>query len=112
MLVPRELATIDNNTTNSRTMTTNPLSSRMDNNISTMVKRLNEITTSTEGVVNDKRNSVLMSNSGKSLEIRDVVLGVTNTFNVNGTSLLINGLLEISWIITVNKLDIDTNSLE
>lgn len=62
VVLPWELTRVNNNTTDSSTMTTNPFGSRMCYNISTVFNWLTEVTTGTKCVVNDNWNTVFVSN--------------------------------------------------
>jgi hypothetical protein len=120
---PVEFTSINNNATNGCTMTSNPFSSRMDNDISTIINWLYNITSSTKCTLNylvqieqeddsllvhHKWNTSLMGNVSKCLKIRYSELWVTNTFCIKHLCVFINGFTKIFWIVTVDKFCCDT----
>lgn len=52
MLAPVELAGVDNDTADGGTMATDPLGSRVDDDVGTVFDGSNKVTASTESVVN------------------------------------------------------------
>lgn len=53
-----------------------------------------------------------MGSLGNSLEIRNVVLGVTDAFNVNSLGLLVDSSSNILGLVTVDKLGVDAQTRE
>lgn len=51
MLIPVKFSSVDNNTANCRSMTADPLSCRVDNNIRAVLDGADIVTTGTESVV-------------------------------------------------------------
>jgi hypothetical protein len=93
-----------------------------------MLDRLNEISTSSEGIVNlgeldwrnrigwvqtyDDRNAMFVRNFCDGLKVRDVVFGVSNALDINSLCFLVNHLSEILRLVSVHKLGVDAQSRE
>lgn len=51
-----------------------------------------------------------MSNLGNGLEVRDVVLGVTNALDVDSLSLVVNGSTNVLGLVAVDKLGLNAQA--
>lgn len=126
MFSPVEFPRIHNDAGNGRSMTTNPFSSRMYDDIGAMFDGSKKITSRAEGIVDlnhstesarsivhprcrshHQGNSSFMSHFGYRLQVRDVVFGIPNALHIDGFGLVINGLEELFGIITVDELGSD-----
>lgn len=92
-------------------MATNPLGTRLSNNIRAERDRLAKKTTHTESVVNDQWNSRFVSNIRNGLEIWDVELRVTNCLTVNSSGVLIDCFFDIFWILPFDEFADDVELL-
>lgn len=63
-------------------------------------------------MTHNDRDTLLVSSLGNSLKIRNVVLGVTDAFNVNSLCLLVDGSSNILGLVTVDKLGVDAQTRE
>ena len=62
-------------------MTTQELCSGVDDDVCTMLQRTDQIRCA-EGVINDKRNTVLMSHSSHTFEVEHVAVGVAESLGI------------------------------
>ena len=109
---PVKVSAVNNNTSNSGTMSTNPLGCGMDDNISTMLKGTDQVSTSTESVVNNQGHTGIMGNLGNGSNVGDDVLGVGNGFDENGLGLGVDQLGKGLGLIRVGELDLDSQTGE
>jgi hypothetical protein len=130
VLAPVEFARVDNDTTDGGSVAADPLCGRVDDDVSAMVDGADEVTTGTKSVVNledissyhmswsslfatyNHRNTLLVSRLGNSLQIRDVILGVSNTLNINSLCLVIDSSSNILRLVTINELGVDAQTRE
>jgi hypothetical protein len=112
VLAPVELSRVDNDTSDGCSVATDPFGGRVDDDISAMVDRTDEVTSSTKSVVNNDRNALLVSGLRNSFEVRNVILGVTDTLNINSLCLIVNGSSDILGLVTVDKLGVDAETGE
>jgi hypothetical protein len=111
-LRPVEVATVDDDTTHGGTVTTNPLGEGVGDDVGTELDGALDVTTHTEGVVDDQGDASIVGNLGNGGDIWDVVLGVTDGLDVDGTGLVINRSRDILGFLALNPLDIDLELLQ
>jgi hypothetical protein len=99
MLAPVEFTRVYNHASNGCAVSANPLSCRVNYNICSMLDRLNEISTSSESIIDLKEsqpcssrlfgrthndgNTMFMGNFCNGLKIRNIILRVSNALDVN-----------------------------
>lgn len=110
VLAPVEAAAVNNNTANSRAVATNPLGRRVDNNVGTVLKRANKVASSAKGVVDDHGHTIVMGNLRNGFKIGDVVAGISDALNVNGLCLVVDELLKVFGLVTIDKLGVDAQA--
>ena len=74
----------------------------MDNDVGTMLDRADQVGRA-EGVVDDKRNAVLVGDSGNGVNVGDVGVGVAKRFNIDSAGVVLNGSLDLGQIMGVDK---------
>lgn len=104
VLAPVKFARIDNHAPNGGSVTANPLGGGVYYDIGTVVDGPDEVTASSEGVVDYHRHTVLMSDLCDRFKVWNIVLWVSNTLKVNRLGVLVNRLREVFWVVTVHKL--------
>src|SRR5689334_15554333 len=82
-ITPIEITTIHHHTANAVSMTANPLGSRLNHHVCTIIKGPEKISGSAKSIINHQRNIVLFSNSSDGLEIRNTEPGITDRLEVN-----------------------------
>ena len=83
-------------------MAADELGGRMDNDVGTMLDRADQVGRA-EGVVDDKRNAVLVGDSGNGVNVGDVGVGVAKRFNIDSAGVVLNGSLDLGQIMGVDK---------
>ena len=94
-VVPGEVAAIDDDSTDVRSVAVDPLGCGFHDDVGSVLERLCNVTAGTEGVVNDERNSGVLGDLGKSLEVGNVEARVRQSLAVNGARVLID-LFEVA----------------
>lgn len=69
-----------------------------------MLDRPDKETTSTKGVVHNQGNTVVMGNLCNSLKVGDVVLWVSNRFNVDHLCVVVNGRGKVLGLVARDEL--------
>ena len=128
VLAPVELAAVNDDASNGSTVAANPLGGGVDDDICAMLDGSDEVSTCTEGVVDLKHISyqslplvivlvtyndwytLLVCYLGDSLEVGDVVLGVSNALEVDSLGLVIDGSGDILGLVAVDELGVDAIS--
>ena len=83
-------------------MTADELGSRVNNDISTVLDRADEVR-STEGVVNYERQTVLVRNLCNSLDIRNIGIRVAESLDVNSLSVVLDSTFQLFQIVCINE---------
>jgi hypothetical protein len=65
-----------------------------------------------EGVVDDDGDAGLVGDGRNLFKVRDVVFGVADRFEVDGFGLVVNGGLEVFWLVAVYELGLDAQARE
>lgn len=131
VLAPVKLARVDNHTSNSCAMAADPLGGRVDDNIGSVVDRAEKEAASTKGVVNlgsavkegvarlgswrcthNKGDASIVGDLCNGLKVGNVETGVTDSLDVNGLGLLVNGSSNVLGLVAVDKLGGDTKTGE
>ena len=99
IIFEREFTRINNNSANTRTMTANIFSQRVNNNICTMLKRSAQVRSS-NCIINYYRDLVLMRHLRNSGKINNITCWVANRFAENGLSVVIDQCLKSCNVIT------------
>lgn len=93
-------------------MTSDPLGSRVDYNVSAMLDGSNEVAASTKGVVNNEWDFVVVGYLGNGCNVQDLVLWVGDRLDVDGLGLGIDGLGKVLWVAGVDKARCDSHAGE
>lgn len=80
--------------------------------VPTVLNRADQVSTSTEGVVNDEGNTAGVADLGDLLKIRNVVAGVSDGLNVDSLGLLIDGGGNVLRLVTSNETGLDSHPRE
>lgn len=108
---PVELAAVHDDTAESRAVATDELGSGMHHNVGTMFKRTNQVR-STEGVVDDQRNLVLVGDFGNGFDIRDVGMRVAESFDEDELRVALDSGFDALEVVSVNESRFDTEVAE
>ena len=111
-LAPVKLSAVDDHTTDSGTVTTDPLGSRVHNNIGTVLDGANKVSTGTESIVDNQRNPRIVCNLGDGSDVVNKVLGVGDRLDVDGLGLGVNGSLVVLGLLGLDKLGGDAKTGE
>ena len=90
---PVELAAIDEDTAERRAVTADELRGRMDDDVGAVLERT-QLIRRRERTVDDERDLVLVRDIGDSLDVDEVGVRVADRLDVDGTRILLDGLLE------------------
>jgi hypothetical protein len=93
-------------------MSSNPLGSTVDDNIGPEVDRAYNVSTSPKCVVYNKRNAIVMRYLGKLWDRSDVILGVTDAFDIKSFGILVDCGSEGFRLVVQDKLDGYTELLQ
>src|SRR6266487_1071854 len=104
---PVKLATINDNTTNRGTMTTNKLRGRVDDDIHPMLKRLDQVRCR-QGIIDNNRYTILMGNIRNRLQIQRVQAWIANRLGEDGFSTVINSGTKVIGVAAIHKTHVDT----
>lgn len=77
-----------------------------------MLNGANKEASSSEGVVDNEGDTLLLADLGNALEIGDVVLGVADGLDVDGFGLVVDGGGDVRGVVTLDKLGGDTKAGE
>ena len=66
----------------------------------------------TELLTYNNRNTLFMGSLGNSLQIRNVILGVSNTLNIDSLRLIINSSRNVLRLVTIDELGLDAQTRE
>lgn len=77
-----------------------------------MLNGADQVSTSTEGVVDNERDATGVADLGDLLKIRDVVARVSDGLDVDGLGLLVDGGSDILRLVTVDELGLDSQARE
>jgi len=110
-LGPVELTAIHNNAAESRAVTADELRCRMHHDVGTMFNRTNQVRR-TEGVVDDQRNLVLVSDFGDSVDIRNIGMRVAESFDKDELRVFLDGGFDALEIVSVDEGRFDTEVTE
>lgn len=66
----------------------------------------------TELLTYNNRNTLFMGSLGNSLQVRNVILGVSNTLNIDSLCLIINGSCNVLRLVTIDELGLDAQARE
>ena len=105
---PVIITTINDNTTNAGTMTTDPFRCRLNYNIGALFNWFEIITTSAKSIVNDQWQIIFFCQRNKLFKVRNIQTWVTNCFKKNRFGVFINMWNETFNIITIGKTHINT----
>lgn len=108
---PVKLATIHDDAAESRAMATDELSGRMHHDVGTVFNRANQVR-STEGVVDDQRNLVLVGDFGNGFDIRDVGMRVAERFDKDELRVALDSSFDTLEVVGVNESRFDTEVAE
>ena len=100
--LPVELAGVNDDAAQRGAVAADELGGRMDNDVGTMLDRADQVGRA-EGVVDDKRNAVLVGDSGNGVNVGDVGVGVAKRFNIDSAGVVLNGSLDLGQIMGVDK---------
>ena len=100
---PIELAGVDDNSSNSSSVATNPLGSRVDDDVSTVVNWANEVAAGAKGVVDDKWDAMVVCDLRECFNVGNRVSWVTNGLNVESPGLIVDCGSEVFWVISLDK---------
>lgn len=93
-------------------MSVDPLGGTVNDNVCSVFDRANKVSTSAKGVVNDEGDPIVVCDLGDGLEIRNVVLGVTNTLNVDALGLAVDCLGKVRCLVALDKVGGDAHARE
>ena len=93
-------------------MTANPLGGALDHHICAVLDRSDQCPCSTEGVVDNQGDAVLMGQRGESLEVRDVEAGIPHGFDIDGLGVGIDLRLETIQLVAIGEFDVDPQARE
>ena len=110
-LGPVELTAIHDDTAESRAVTTDELGCGMHHDVGTVFNRANQVR-STEGVVDDQRNLVLVSDFGDSVDIRNVGMRVAESFDEDELRVALDSGFHTLEVVSVNESRFDTEVTE
>jgi hypothetical protein len=79
---------------------------------STVLNGPDKESSSAEGVVDDQRNALLLTDLGDGLEVGDVVLGVSNALDVDGLGVVVDGSSDVLRLVAVYELGLDSQARE
>ena len=99
---PVELAAVNNHATESRTMTTDELRCGVNDDVSTVFNRANQIRR-TESIVDYDRNLVLVSEFRDGFDIRDVGIRVAERFNENELGVRLDRAFDFLEVVDVDE---------
>lgn len=103
-LAPVELSAVNNNTTDGSAVTTDPLGSRVNNHISTVLNGADKVSTGTESVVDNQGNAGIVGNLGNSSNVVNEVLWVGNRLDVDGLGLGVDSSRVVLGLLGLDKL--------
>lgn len=84
----------------------------MNNNISTVLNGTDQVSTSSEGVVNNQGNTMLMDSLGNPGNVGNNVLGVRDRLDKDGLGLGVDQLGKGLRLVRVSELDLDSQAGE
>ena len=90
-LSPVELARVDDHTSNGRSVAANPFGRTVHDNVRTELNRLDDVSSSTEGVIDDEGNAMVVCDLRESGDVVDDIFGVRDRLDVDGLGALVNG---------------------
>lgn len=53
-----------------------------------------------------------MRNLADSLKVRDVILGISNAFQIDSLGLVIDQVLEVLWLVAIDEFRVDSQARE
>jgi hypothetical protein len=98
------MASINDDTTHRCSMSSNPLGTAMCDDVCTQRDWLAEIAAHAECVINNERNSIVVSDVRDGSEIWNVELRVSDGLAVDSASIIVNGCSDVFGILTWNEL--------
>src|SRR5579859_3527673 len=104
---PIKLTTVDDHPANGRAMAADELGGRMNDDISAMFERLQQVR-SGQRVIHHERYTILMRDIGYSLNIEGVQARITHGFGKDSLGAIIDGSAEVFGIAAINKAHGDT----
>ena len=91
-------------------MTADPLGRRFNNDVSAMFDRPGDVAASTESVVNDQRDAILVGDVGDLLEVGHGETRITQRLDIERLGVGINGGTEGFRIVAIDELDVDAEA--
>src|SRR5579885_433020 len=103
---PIELAAIDDHAANRGAVAADELRRRVNDDIGAMLERLHQVRRR-HGVINDKRQAMLMRDSGNGANIERVQARITYCLRVNGPRALVDGRAEVLRVTAIHKSNVN-----
>jgi hypothetical protein len=101
--LPVELAGVNNDTAEGRAVAADELGSRVNNDISAVLNRTDEVR-GTESVVDYERQTVLVRNLCDSLDIRNIGIRVAESLDVNRLSIVLDSAFQFFQMCASTKV--------
>ena len=99
---PVELAAFHDHAAEGGAVAADELGGRVHHDVCAVLDGTDEVR-SAEGIVNDQRQAVLVGYGGNGVDIRDIAVGVAQSFQIDGLGVGLDGILHLSQIVCVHK---------
>ena len=107
-VAPIVATTVDNHATHCRTVAIDPLGCRLQNNVGTPLKRIAEVATCAERIIDHKGHIVAVCHLGNALQIRHIASRITHTLDIHSARIFVNQSLHCLDRIVLRNAALDT----
>mmetsp|Transcript_15493 Transcript_15493/g.18655 ORF Transcript_15493/g.18655 Transcript_15493/m.18655 type:complete len:393 (-) Transcript_15493:96-1274(-) len=107
---PVKGSSIHDDTSDGGTVSTDPLGAAFNNDVRSVLQRLTHVTSTSESIVTNQRNLILLRDSAEGLKVGDVELWVTDGLDVDSLGLIVDDSFEVSRIVSLHETDVNSHT--
>ena len=100
-VIPVEFTAVDNHSADRSAVPADIFGGGSGQNIHAVIERPDNA--NADGIIHHQRNPGIMGNLGQSFEIRDIQLGIADSFGINGAGMSIDGFLKLIQILRIDE---------
>lgn len=105
------MTAIDDNAAHAGSMSTDPFGTAMCHNVGTHLEGSRKIAPHAKRIVNDQRDPMAVRNFCNGSNVRHTVFRVGDRLDVDGASVLINGLVNLRRVVSMYPFDVNLELL-
>jgi len=112
IITPGELPRVDDDTADCVAVAAYPFRSGVDDDVCAMFNWTNKVSSCAERIVHDEGDTLCMSDFSDPFNVRDIILRISDGFDVDCLGLFIDGCSEGFWIVSVDEFSLDAEIRE